>query len=175
MPQSWAHSYLYLILLLIYYSTCSFNLISMHLTISLAGAHYGIWIIVGTLDGFPHHRRASNQCTGTITARECRRSSGSKPCAIYSLRESLRKELCGWLVGEIANLICAVVSYEERTHILSSVQPWSCLLVEARALSFLGCVIFGFSRVVKAVKERSERNGMMGWLLWSLTSPRCDV
>lgn len=39
---------------------------------------------------------------------------------------------------------------------------WSCLLVEYRALSFLGCVIFGFSRVVKAVKERLERNGMMG-------------
>lgn len=102
MPQSWAHSYLYLILLLIYYSTCSFNLISMHLTISLAGAHYGIWIIVGTLDGFPHHRRASNQCTGTITARECRRSSGSKPCAIYSKlascgKASAKSFAAGWL------------------------------------------------------------------------------
>lgn len=75
------------------------------------------------------------------------------------LRESLRKELCGWLVGEIANLICAVVSYEERTHILSSVQLWSGLVLP---LGRGPCVVISWMRDIRFLAGREGCQGTIG-------------
>lgn len=85
--------------------------------------------------------------------------------------------LVGWRNCEF-DMRRRVVSYEERTHILSSVQPWSGLVL---SLGGGPCVVISWMRDIRFLAGREGCQGAIGkkWddgsTFVSLTSPRCDV